>query len=153
MKSINKLKFLFNRSLLLLAIISMASCQPDKDENPSPGNNNNGGSSGDIRDQMIGDWVCQENSTINGTSGFTVKITKNTNISNGINMDNFYNIGFGNITVSTINGSNISIASQTVSGYVIDGTGFLTAANKMNLNYTVEYGNLNDSCTATLTKQ
>ena len=147
MLGINKILICF---LLISASFFISGCAKDED-NSQPGNNTN--SASDPRDAIIGSWVCQEKSSLNGTSGFPVKITKNTSVSDGISLDNFYNIGFGNITAATTNGSFIGISNQAVSGYAIQGTGSVTSSTKININYTVNYNNVVDNCSAVLTKQ
>ena len=144
---LNKICFF---SLFIVGILFIEGCAKDE-ENSQPGNNTN--STSEPRDAIIGSWVCQENSSLNGTSGFPVKITKNTSVSDGIGLDNFYNIGFGNVTAATTNGSFISIASQTISGYNIQGSGSVTSSTKINISYIVRYNNVSDTCSAVLTKQ
>ena len=139
----NKSKFI----LILFFIAAVFAACGKADEN-DPNNTNT-----DNRDVLIGNYTCQETASLNGTSGFTVKITKSTTNNNQIDMDNFYNLGFGKLTVANIYGTNVDIPNQTIVSFTIQGNGSAVANNRINLVYSVNDGTSVDSCSAVLIKQ
>lgn len=144
MKKISKLSvFLF---LLTISIIE-TSCVPEETENPTPT---------DERDKFVGSWKCEENSSINGNSTFTIDINKSTTEKSQVILENFYNYGFNKTAIATVSGNTLTIPSQTFSGTnTLSGSGTLSADGKkiQDLNYTVNDGSSDDNCTAVLTKQ
>lgn len=144
----NYSKLIKSKILYILFFVAVIFVSCGKEENDP---NNNG--SADNRDPIIGNYTCQETASINGTSGFTVKITKSTVNNNQIDMDNFYNLGFGKITVAYVNGTNIDIPNQTIVSFTIQGNGSSAGNNRINLAYSVNDGTSVDTCSAVLIKQ
>ena len=133
--------------LLLVASATLLIACSKEDSNTSTNN------TADTRDALIGNYTCQENSSLNGTSGFTVKVTKSTTNNSQIEMDNFYNLGFGKLTVANLNNTNVDIPNQTIVSFTIQGNGNTAANSRINLNYSVNDGTTVDTCSAILIKQ
>lgn len=92
--------------------------------------------------------------TVSGSIGpYTASITSSSTDILKIFLNNFGDFN-SNITVTaTVDGNNITIASQTVSGYTINGSGSLSG-NTLTLNYAVAAtGGGTETCTATWLKQ
>ncbi|MES2565438.1 MAG: hypothetical protein V4565_01145 [Bacteroidota bacterium] len=112
----------------------------------------------DVRDKFISRWNVSENSTTSTTpNSYSVNITKSSNSSSSIIIDNFY--GLSNYTVyATISNNNVSIPYQQIKNNTSSigfakGTGTLTSATNISMNYTTTIGTSRDSCTAIYTKQ
>jgi hypothetical protein len=127
-------KIIFACSMLLI----LASCQ--KDETFS-------------REDYIGSWTVDENSTQNSTSKFTVHIKEGSG-SDKIIIENFYNFGFNQSVTATVVEDDLTIAKQTFSGSSeVTGSGTMLSKTKINLTYSVKDSSGTDNVTATLTKQ
>lgn len=114
--------------------------------------------SDDPRDSFVGEWSVAEENNIKkstNTDYYTVTIEKSANDSTKVFIKNFYAISPGTAVTATVSGDNINIASQTVSGYTIQGYGSLAFNGKtIGWSYTVDYhNNFIDQVTATYTKQ
>ena len=97
-------------------------------------------------DSLEDTWTCDENSEAFGPQTFTVDI-----VSTGTNtyrVVNFANLGFDAEANIVLNGSNISIPNQTVSGFVISGSGTFTSSKRLNLAYSID----GDNATAVFTR-
>ena len=77
----------------------------------------------DARDKFVGSWTCNETSQQQGNSTYTMSVSKDVTSSNNIIAKNFYNLGNSTNTIMVIDGNNINIQSQVVSGYTINGSG------------------------------
>ena len=128
-------------------ILSAASCAPEEEEEPDP-------TTTDARDKFVhtNGWSCAESSSQSGTSSFTVHINKSTSNTSQIFIENFYNFGFQNKATATVSGSSFTIASQTLAGNTVQGSGTMQGNGTVTMNYTVNSGSSIDTCTATLTK-
>ncbi len=109
----------------------------------------------DKTDQKIGvdnitdTWQCKENSTSYGQSTYTVDITKSSADSTKILIDNFYQMGAGIKVTAKLSGFTLNIASQTVDGFTIAGSGTISSNYKtVNWTYTVNDGAEVDRVTA-----
>lgn len=134
-----------------IAVIVFYSCAADneKEDNPTP----NGTTQPDFRNVYVGTWVCNEQSTVFGTTTYSVDITKHTTIASRIVASNFYNLGFANSNAQfEISGNSISIFQQTISGYNVVGSGTIANSSTMNLSYATDDGSGIDSVTAVYTK-
>ncbi len=136
----------------LIATMFVSSCASDKKDDPiSP--------STDVRDKFISHWNVSENSTTSTTpNSYVVNITKSTSNSTAIIIDDFY--GLTNYTVyATVSNNNVSIPYQQIKDNTAStigfakGSGTLTSATNISMNYTTTISTSRDSCTATYTKQ
>lgn len=144
MKNLNK-HIAFILFFTITSIVT--SCVPEETENPTPT---------DERDKFVGAWKCEEASSINGNSTFTIDINKSTTEKSQVIIENFYNYGFNKTAIATVSGNTLTIPSQTFSGTnTLSGSGKLSSDGKKieDLNYTVNDGSSDDNCTAVLTKQ
>lgn len=121
--------------------IFISSCA---DEEPTPT---------DDRDKFVGAFTCQESSSANGSSTFTIHVNKSASVSTEIEIENFYNLGFQNKAIAGVSASSFNIASQLYSGNTINGSGTSTGSTTFNMTYYVNDGSSIDTCTATCTKQ
>ena len=132
---------------ILLFVLFLASCTSNEDDSITPV---------DDRDDYIGTWSCAENSSKSGPSTFDVVIRKNVNESNQLLMDNFYLLGSTHFAVITKSGNSLSLATQSVSGNTVQGSGNIVSNSKINLSYSVNDGSGSggiDNYTAVLTKK
>ena len=107
----------------------------------------------DERDKFVGSFTCQETSTQNGGSTFTVHVNKSSSVTTEMEIENFYNLGFQNKAIAGVSGSAFTISSQLYSGNTINGSGTSTGSTTFNMSYYVNDGSTIDTCTATCTKQ
>jgi hypothetical protein len=104
----------------------------------------------DPRAAFHGHWYISENSSANGTSTYYVDITDSSSSSF---IQFAYLNGYHTKIRATVSGSNLSIPSQVVEGNNVSGSGVLTNANQINMNYLVWLGGSSyDTITAVLTK-
>jgi hypothetical protein len=131
---------LLGLSLLLVSIVLINSCEVADDLI--------NGRAGELE----GDWACSEDSEIVGPTNYTVSISAEPGNSNGIIIDDFYNVGIS--VNATISGNFITIPSQVEGGFTVSGSGFVTNGdNEINLSYTVgDSGGQPDNVTAVYTR-
>jgi PBP1b-binding outer membrane lipoprotein LpoB len=137
------MKKLIYSSVLILGLI-LASCAPDKAEEPSPNL--------DDRDKYVADWSVSENSAVAGTNAYTVKIIKSTTNSGEIILNNFSGLSVS--ARATVNGKSLTIPYQQIGtiGFT-QGKGTLSSSNtSISMNYTTTISTSRDSCTAVYTK-
>lgn len=126
----------------VLASAAFVSCQPD--EEPAPA---------DARDPFVAAWTVVENSSQIGTTNYTVHINKVTTNTTQVQIENFYNIGFGFKAFADISGNSITLNQQTYNGNQLHGSGTKTGTNSISMTYYVNNGTTIDTCTATLSRQ
>jgi len=126
---ISKTAFLFIGISLLLV-----SCEPDNgldDDDPN----------GSSRDKIINTWNVQENSKLYNNSNYQVNILKRAGNETQVEIENFYQLGFNLKTIATVNGLNIVIPQQTISGQLIQGSGTINFNfSRININFTANDG-------------
>jgi len=89
-----------------------------------------------------------------GNYTFTANIAASSTIANGVIITNFAGFGSSFTVLATVDGSTLTIPSQSVSGIALSGSGTLNSAgNAIQLTYTANDGTLSDNCTGTWTKQ
>jgi hypothetical protein len=89
-----------------------------------------------------------------GPYTYTATIAASSTIANGLVINNFGGFGSSFTATATVDGSNVTIPSQTVSGLTISGSGTLNSdATNLQLTYTAFDGTDTDNCTSTWTKQ
>ncbi len=136
---------LFTCLVIGLAVTSCASDKSDDPNAPAP--------STDARDKFVAYWLASENSALAGTNSYTVNIIKSTSNSNEILINNFYGIPATSVRAS-VNNNIITIPIQLFGvNNIAQGTGTLTSATNISLNYTTTVGTNRDSCTTIYTKQ
>jgi hypothetical protein len=104
-------------------------------------------------EDLEGEWLCAENSTLFGSNNFTVYISVNPSNTSEIIIDNFYGVGIG--VIASVSGSDITISNYTEEGNTVNGDGFISGNRKtITLSYSVaDSGGAPNECTATYTKQ
>jgi hypothetical protein len=109
----------------------------------------------DPRDAFIGDWSVTEENTLKSTDHYNVSISNSNSDTTAVLIRNFYAISYDVSVEATVSGSRITIPSQTVSGFTIQGYGSMPFNGKtISWSYTVDYNNgFTDSVTATYTKE
>lgn len=138
----------------LAGALLVSSCASDKNDDP-----NAPAPTTDSRDKFVAYWNVSENSTTSTTpNSYVVNITKSTSSTNSIIISNFY--GLTNYTVyATVSNNNITIPYQQLKDNTSStigfakGSGTLTSATNISMNYTTTVSTSRDSCTATYTKQ
>jgi hypothetical protein len=128
----------------LMASLFLVSCAKDEEEPPPS----------DPRDAFTGSWTCQENSRLNGASSFTLHVNKSSSNSAGLDIENFYNLGFNIKAFPTVSGSSFSASNQPLSNFtIISLSGNKTGTNTFSMNYIIRDGSQYDTCSASCTKQ
>jgi len=124
-----------------VALLFTTSCELDNDPVTS-----------DPRDNFVGTWVVNEQSSLYGTNNYTVTIRKDPDNSTQVLIANFYHFGndFDTWAITTI--SSITVPQQEVCNHTVQGTG-QRDKNKITWSYTVNDGADLDNVTAVFTKQ
>jgi len=109
---------------------------------------------GDGPDTLEGTWQCKENSQIYGYQAYDVTISIVKTDSNKIEINNFYNLGYGRKVVGEVDFWDIQIPSQTVEGFSFNGDGVISGnKRKIDWSYTVDDGSgILDHVTATFSR-
>ena len=107
------------------------------------------------RDKFLGSWDGSESCTISGNTDYTIVITTSSKAVDKITIDNFGAYGLGTSkVVATVDGVDITIASQVVQGATFAGTGSIDAAGTtISLTYTTDDGTQTETCTGSFAKQ
>lgn len=102
----------------------------------------------EMRAKFLGNFNITE-SCSSGTDTYSCVIaTSSSNVAN-ISFSNLYNSG---IAVSgTVNGTAVTIASQSLATATISGSGVISTTGVITLTYTVSVGGNSDTCTMTMT--
>jgi hypothetical protein len=135
------LKYLF---LIISSSVLIISCAPEDTSTPTPT---------DVREKWVGTYSCEETENAANVTTFDINISKNTSVSDGLIISNFYNIGSQYSLNATLSGNSITIPTQTLNGFKITGSGTTSGTTKINFSYTVQAGGNNSSCTAIATQQ
>jgi hypothetical protein len=126
--------------------IILASCASDKKDDPTAP-----APSTDPRDKFVAYWNVNENSATAGTNTHTVNIVKSTSSSSEISINNFS--GLSVAARATVNNNILTIPYQQLGSIgFTQGTGTLTGATSISLNYTTTIATSRDSSTAVYTK-
>ncbi len=109
-------------------------------------------SSGDLRDEYIGQWTCHESSEQYGDSDYFVSVSKGMD-EDHILISNFYNLGESESVSVYIQDNSLTILNQTVKGNDIQGSGNSSISfSTINFTYTVNDGAELDHATAEYTR-
>jgi hypothetical protein len=131
-----------------IALLFVVGCASDDDSEVTPI---------DERDKYIGTWSCAENSSKSGNSTFDVVIRKNSTSTGQFYIDNFYLLGSSHSALVDKSGTSLTIATQSISGNTVQGSGNIISDTKINLTYSINDGSGGtaaiDNCTATLSKK
>jgi hypothetical protein len=126
---------------ILFGLIFLSSCA--KEETPGP-------SSSDPRAAFNGHWFISEQSSASGSGSYYVDITDSSNASFILFA---YLYGYQTKVRATVSGTVLTIPSQVVEGNNVSGSGTLTNANQINMNYLVWLGGSSyDTVKAVLSK-
>src|ERR1041385_2541425 len=98
----------------------LASCAKD---------DNNNSTAGDDRDKFTGTWTANETSQQHGSSTYTMTISKDVTSASQVIAKNFYALGNSTNTIIVVDGNNMTIQSQSVSGNTLSGTGSYSNGN------------------------
>ncbi len=115
--------------------------------------------SDDPRDAFVGDWSVKEENTLKSTDYYNVTIRKSETDTSLVIIENFYQLSYSAEIEAKVTGSNITIASQTLtaagSDFKIQGYGSMPFNGKtIGWSYTVDHLNgFIDQVTATFTKE
>jgi hypothetical protein len=118
------------------ATVFLASCAKE-DNSPS--------GTGDVRDKFTGTWTCNENSQQHGSSTYTMTINKASSPDQVI-AKNFYGLGTSTNTIIVIDGNNMIIQSQVVSGNTLSGSGSYNNGN-LSITFSADDGQTVDQVT------
>lgn len=133
-------------SAVILTALLLASCAKDSKDDPTAPS-----PSTDNRDKYVAYWNASENSTLVTGNTFTVNIIKSTTSSNDIIINNFS--GLSESVRASVSNTLLTIPYQQVGSIgFAQGTGTLTSANAISLNYTATISTNTDTYTATYTK-
>lgn len=129
---------------VVMFLVMLASCKPDE-------NADNAVTS--LRSKIVDYWSVDEQSQIYKSlkSKYSAEIIKHSTDSSKVKIDNFYNLGFGKMVEATVSDNySIFIASQSVDGFLISGSGIIDhGLKKIYFSYIVDdQGGLIDTVTA-----
>lgn len=137
--TLNKMSKFF-KSILISFLLFLSGCEKEDVE--------------DIRDEFEGDWLVNENSSLLNQRIYEIMIFKDSLNTSNIHIFNFYKIGKNQrvfSTVSTTDNNVLTIPSQTLKNYTIEGFGEIDD-QEIKLNYFINDGNEIDTVTAIYTK-
>lgn len=142
-----KLKAIF---LLSILVAFFSSCELEDNEIDNY--------SDDSRDKIVGIWDVVETNQIEVKStmeNYQVEILNDTSTTSEIIIANFYNIGMNNEAIANMSGLNLSIYSQNIDGFVVNGSGNISSDYEtISLDYIVDDGSGDkDTVTAVYSKQ
>lgn len=138
----------FNILLISLTVALMASCTPDKKDDPTSPTPNT-----DARDKYVGKWLCNETSRLSGTTSYTINISKSSSSSSEIMIDHFYDLQAQ--ARASVSGNNISIPHQQLGsiGFASGSGNLSSTGTSLSMSYTTNIANNKDTCTAVCSKQ
>jgi hypothetical protein len=133
-------------NLFIGSLLLMSCAEANKDDSDSLNPNL------DKRDNFVGYWTANEKSALAGTNSHTVNIIKSTTNSTEVLLNNFSGLSVS--ARASVNNNFLTIPFQQIGqiGFT-QGSGTLTSATSISLNYTTTAGTSRDSCTAIYTKQ
>lgn len=136
--------FCFSIIVCNLFAVSCASDKKDDPSSPEP--------TTDARDKFVAYWNVNENSATAGTNTHTVNIIKSTTNSGEVMINNFSGLSVS--ARASVNNSILTIPYQQIGSIgFTKGSGTLTSATNITMNYTTTISTSRDSSTAIYTKQ
>ncbi|MBK5286632.1 MAG: hypothetical protein JJE25_14665 [Bacteroidia bacterium] len=112
-------------------VLFVASCKKD-DSSPDNGT--------DARDKYVRSWTCNETSQQQGNSTYTITISKDVTSSSQIVVKNFYALGNTANTIMIVDGNNVTISTQNVSGNILHGSGIYNSSSSLTFSFTADDG-------------
>ncbi len=111
----------------------------------------------ELRDEYIGEWICNENSNLYGSSTYSVTISKSSDSIAYIEIQNFYNTGQSSVAIAEVFENSILIENQimtTSTGSLeISGSGSANSDfTSFELVYQVKDGGETDQASAEFTR-
>lgn len=106
----------------------------------------------DDRDKFVGSWLCKETSSLNGSSAFSIVVSKS-GTTDELLISNFYNMGSKNAAMLRVSKSNLNIPAQVYAGLNLSGQGASTGASSFTLTYTIGTTGKMDNVSADCIKQ
>lgn len=125
--------------ILILASVPMYFSSCKKDDSSTPQNTS------DDRDRYVRTWTCNETSQQQGNSTYTITISKDVTTSNQILVKNFYALGNSTNTVMIVDGNNLTISSQSISGNTLHGSGHYNSSSSLTFSFTAYDGITTDT--------
>lgn len=107
----------------------------------------------EVRAKFLGPYSVTDGCSASGAATYSININKSNTEINVVLISNFWNL-FANNVKATVNGTNLTIATQEPDndGYKVTGNGTING-NTLTINYTViAPGGASDVCTAICTK-
>jgi len=112
-------------TVLIALSFFFVGCEKDKDEYKS----------------ITGEWLVEDTGDLTNYRRYEVGIQRTQGDTSSFIITNFYRTGIGSETYVTVDGLNISINTQPVSNYIIQGSGTIEPDYKqINLEYEVNGG-------------
>jgi len=140
------MKKLISLSIIIISTL-VISCADNKSNDPASPEPTT-----DPRDKFVAYWTVNETSALAGANSHTVNIVKSTTNSNEIQLNNFSGLSVS--ARASISNNVITIPYQQLGSIgFTQGTGTLTSATSISMNYTTTISTNRDSCTSIYTKQ
>lgn len=158
MKSVKQIAFAALLTMGAFGAVTMVSCSKD-DDTGCPAGYEGSDCKTLMVTKFVGNYTVNESCSATGAVGpyaATISASSTSNVT--ILLTNFGDFN-ATITLSgTVNGTNLTIAEQTVSGYKISGNGTYVAdgtgnGGTLTINYSVSGATDAETCTATWVKQ
>lgn len=150
-KHVYRSSFFYIGLLFFIFIFLLEGCQPDDadDDIFTPDT--------DVRDDFVGNWLCDENSQVYGPSTYNVTIEKNSNNDSTVLIRNFYHAGQDEVVEATVEGTSIvidhEIICEGIDEQVVWGDGEKIDNNTINwIYYANDYAET-DTATSTYIRQ
>ena len=124
----------------ILFVFSLIACEKENEK--------------DLRDDFIGSWLVNENSSLLGQRNYEVLIFKDSINNSGINIYNFYKIGLEDSVFSIISvteSTALTIPQQISKNNIIEGSGQIKK-DEIDMNYFINDGNQIDTVSANYTR-
>jgi len=135
----------FLSATALITTLFLSSCSKT-DDTTTPTTN----TPTDLRARFLANWYNSETDSDGNAPTYYVNITDSSDASH-ILLGGLW--GLTRKPYATTSGNNFTIPTQTITGFVISGSGVLVNANRINLNYLVKTTSTHwDTVTAVLTK-
>jgi hypothetical protein len=136
------LKPLLRTALFCLPVVFLlSSCTEEEPETPDT----------DVREKFLGAWTVSEEVAGASTGTYPATVTLDSTNTSRIRIANIYNLGNGQSVLATVASNSLDIATQTVSGITIGGSGSFVASSFV-LNYTANDGSQTESVKATYSR-
>lgn len=136
-------KFGVQHIVVLALLVFVVSCQKD-DNSLTPK---------EARDRFVGNWLCEETSPSSGTTTYDVRIKASSTDDTRVDIENFAFTGPQAITYGYVNGNDLDIPGQVVSGFSLQGSGEMPGSTTINMQYSVDDGSGPEDISAVFTRK